>query len=84
MEKVGGDYMIKRKQISFRTTEEIDSKLSEIETVMGMTRQDVINGLIVGEYDRIKGNPQLMVMLEQMNVLKAQIDSFGKGGSIER
>lgn len=69
--------MAKRKMIAFRSTEEIDSKLAEIEAAMSMTRQDVLNGLIVAEYDRIKGNPELMKIIEQMNRLKDQVTNLG-------
>lgn len=72
--------MATRKQIAFRTTEEIDKKLSELETAMSMTRQDILNGLIVAEYDKIKGNPEIMKLLEKMNELKSHLETYTKGG----
>lgn len=67
-----------RKLVSFRFNKQTDDQLNDIATAMHMTRNDVVINLISAESDRIKGNPQLMKLIEQMNDLKTQIEQYGK------
>lgn len=68
---------MKRKQVGFRITEKQDEMLNELSTITGMTRNDILINWIETEHDKIKGNPKLLAVLEQMKELQKKLQSFG-------
>jgi len=71
-----------RKIVNFRVTPEQERMLDELTMTMGQSRNEYLVSLITEEYDRIKGNPELMHMIEQMNDLKKQFEKFnGSSGT---
>lgn len=74
--------MSNRKQVSFRITEEQGFMLSELARITQQTKTEVVSGLIVGEYDRINGNPMAKQIIEQMNQLAEQMKNLTEGKRI--
>lgn len=68
-----------RKQVAFRVTDEQDRMLEELARITQKTRNDVIVDLIVGEYDRINGNPELKKLIEKMNEVSEQVKKYTAG-----
>lgn len=66
-----------RKQISFRGDDDLIQKIEELCQLTGIpSRQELITNLILSEYDRWKGNPQLLAIVEQMKQLENQLKDF--------
>lgn len=66
-----------RKQISFRGDDDLIQKIEELCQLTGIpSRQELITNLILSEYDRWKGNPQLLAIVEQMKQLESQLKDF--------
>lgn len=55
-------------------------RLDMLAELSGMSRAEYMNMLINAEYDRITGNPKLKALLEQMQVLKRQLDELNGDG----
>lgn len=55
-------------------------RLDMLAELSGMSRAEFLNTLINSEYDRVTGNPKLKALLEQMQVLKRQLDELNGDG----
>lgn len=55
-------------------------RLDMLAELSGMSRAEYLNTLISAEYDRVTGNPKLKALLEQMKVLKNQLDELNGDG----
>ena len=65
-----------RKQIAFRVTDEQFRKLEELAKIMGKTKTDVMIDLIIGEHDRIHGNPGMKELIKKFNDMAEEIRNF--------
>lgn len=69
--------MQERKLIAFRGDDDLIRKIDELCKLTGLqTRQDLFTNLILSEYDKWMGNPQLIAIVEQMKLLESQLKEF--------
>ena len=73
-----------RKQVAFRVTEEQRKMIEELALVTNQTINDVLVSLVVGEYDRIHGNPAMKKLLEQMQQISEQMKEYSKGAILQK
>ena len=66
--------------ISFRMSKDVVSKLDELCSIYNMSRRQVIETLIVGEYDKYQGNPKVKEIAEQVKILSDKIKEFASSG----
>lgn len=70
---------MKRKQISFRVTEDQNRMVDELARLSNCSRNELLVGLIVGQYDKINGNPEVKKLMEQMKVFADQLKLASEG-----
>lgn len=73
-----------RKLTTLRLTEEQDKMLDELAAITQQGRNEVITNLIVGEHDRINGNPAVKQLMEQMNLLANQMKEYAEGTKTDK
>ncbi len=56
----------KSTQTNFRLEDSVIARMDEICQLSGCTRVELVESLINAEYDRLNGNPQLRLLLEQL------------------
>ena len=66
--------------ISVRMSKDVVSKLDELCSIYNMSRRQVIETLIVGEYDKYQGNPKVKEISEQVKILSDKIKEFASSG----
>lgn len=70
------------KATGFRFSEEVLSKLDSLCEMTGQTRAALLSSLIVSEYDKLNGNPELKQLLSKMRSMEQQLKSMvGKSDS---
>ena len=62
--------------VGFRMPLSVVSKLDELCTLYNLSRGEFFNSLVVSEYDKVKGNPELSAILQQFKNLTDQIQSL--------
>jgi hypothetical protein len=73
--------MAVRKQTIIRLTDDQEHKLDALAQITNQSKNEVIIGLITGEYDRINGNPQMKELLKKMSELADQMKEYQQGKS---
>ena len=63
-------------QINIRVDDSVKDKFEFICETYGLTRVQAFAEMVNSTYDSIKGNPELVDILHQMQSLKAQIEGF--------
>jgi hypothetical protein len=58
--------------------------LDELAKITQLGRNEVLTNLIVGEYDRINGNPAVKQLMEQMNQLAVQMKEYAEGTKTDK
>lgn len=73
-----------RKQLMFRVTAEQRKMIEELALLSNQSINDVLIGLVVGEYDKIKGNPAVLELMEQMRNISEQMKAYSKGVTLPK
>lgn len=68
-----------KKQISIRVTEEQDRMIDEMSRLSNCSRNELIVGFIVGQYDKINGNPEVKKLMELMKQFADQLKLASEG-----
>jgi NADPH-dependent 7-cyano-7-deazaguanine reductase QueF len=64
-------------QITYRAPVSVVEKLDELCRVFGFKhRSEFLNGVVVTEYDKLKGNPEFSAVMEQFNELVKRLDGL--------
>lgn len=64
-------------QITYRSPVSVVEKLDELCRVYGFKhRSEFLNGIVVSEYDKLKGNPEFSAIMEQFSDLVKRLDGL--------
>ena len=62
--------------ITFRMPLSVVAKLDDLCSLYNLKRSEFFNSLVVSEYDKVQGSPELSALLEQFKILTDQIQSL--------
>nr|CDL66195.1 unnamed protein product [uncultured bacterium] len=62
--------------ITFRMPLSVVAKLDDLCSLYNLKRSEFFNSLVVSEYDKVQGSPELFALLEQFKNLTDKIQSL--------